>query len=123
MEIASHRWLNGRWIIGGALIALGILFLLMNVGVIDKVPIWNIWKYWPVVLIAMGVNKLFTPYNRAEGFWLLSLGVWFQVSLMHLWGFGFHDTWPGILIALGIFWMWGALERESRRKKAAEQLQ
>jgi hypothetical protein len=115
MDIASHRWFNGRWIVGGALITVGVLILMMNIGMVDRFPVW---KFWPVILMIVGLNKFTQPYNRAEGFWLFSLGAWLQVSLLRLWDLGFRDTWPALLIALGIFWMWGSIERESRRRKA-----
>lgn len=113
MDIASQRWSSGRWIVGGALIAVGIFLLLMNMGMIDRFPLW---KFWPIILMAVGVNKLLQPFHRAEGFWMLSLGVWLQVSFLRLWGYGFPDTWPFILIALGIFVMWGAFEREAKKR-------
>lgn len=105
------------WIIGGAFILLGMLFLLMNIGVIDRFPVW---KFWPLILIVLGIARMTQPYKRADGFWLLALGAWLQVSFLRLWGLGFGDTWPFLLIALGIFWMWGAVEKQAMRKQAEE---
>ena len=119
MDTVYRHWLRGRWIIGGALIIIGVFFLLMNVGIVERFPIW---KFWPIILIALGINKVVQPFHRAEGFWLMAIGVWLQVSFLRLWELGFLDTWPAVLIALGIFWMWESLEKDSRKRKIAEQM-
>lgn len=120
MEVTSHRWSSGRWFIGGTLIALGILFLLMNVGMIER---FQIWKFWPVILIVIGANKFVQPYRRAEGYWMIALGAWLQWSVLRVYGYGFHDTWPVVIILFGIYLLWESIERESRRRQAQEQFQ
>jgi hypothetical protein len=43
-------------IVGGLiLIAIGSIFLLNN---LDIIYIHDVWKYWPVILIVIGVGKL-----------------------------------------------------------------
>jgi hypothetical protein len=44
-----------RLVIGVSLIAAGVLFTLHNFGVIE---IGNFWKFWPLVLVAVGLAKL-----------------------------------------------------------------
>lgn len=114
MEMSSDHSVSGRWVIGGVLISLGLLFLLMNVGIVER---FHFWEFWPVVLMIIGINKFLQPYHRAEGFWMIALGVWFLVWTLNLGGLGFGDTWPAVLIALGIYWMWESFEKESRRQK------
>lgn len=118
MDITSQRWLSGRWFIGGALIAVGLIILLMNIGMIDRFPIW---KFWPVALIVAGVSRFFQPYHRAEGFWIMAIGIICQWSFLRIGGLGWGDTWPAFLIALGVFQMWESLEKESQRRKMQEQ--
>ena len=113
MNISSDHSIGGRWIVGGALISVGILFLLMNVGIIER---FHLWQFWPVILMVIGINKFLQPYHHAEGFWLFFLGVWLQVSILHIWDLGFRDTWPAVLVGLGIYWMWESFEKESRRR-------
>lgn len=113
MEMTSHRWDGGRLFIGGLLIALGLVFLLMNLEVIGR---FSIWRFWPLILVAIGINKLFQPFHRAEGFWLLALGIWMQWNVLDLLGYSWGDTWPAALILLGIYWMWESFEKEARRK-------
>lgn len=113
MAASSNGSISSRWIIGGVLIAIGILFLLMNIGLIDR---FHFWEFWPVVFIVVGITKMLHPGNRALGFWFFALGVWMQISTLRLWGFGWNDSWPLIIIAVGIFWIWNALEKDSLRK-------
>lgn len=120
MELAPHRSFNSRWLVGGILIAIGVALFLMNIGVIAKVHIWN---YWPVIFFVIGANKITEPYNRSEGFWWLGLGFWFLVNTLELWDLHWRDTWPAVLVLLGITWMWESFERESRRKAQAAQNQ
>ena len=119
MELTSYRWGSGRWLVGGALIMLGIAFLLMNFEIIDRYPIW---RFWPLILVAIGINKLNQPYHRAESFWLIGLGLWFQWNTLRLFGYTWRDTWPVALILLGLFWMFESFEKESRRRQAQNQL-
>ncbi len=53
MNPARFRW-------GILLILIGVLFLLNNIGTLDW-WMWNdIWSLWPLILIAIGVEKIFT---------------------------------------------------------------
>ena len=46
------------------LIALGVLFLLDNLAIIQNFSVGHLIKtYWPVILIWMGVEKLFRDFN------------------------------------------------------------
>lgn len=114
MEMAAQRWLNGRNIIGAALIVFGAIVLLMNIGILERFPVW---KFWPVILIVIGINKFVEPYKRAEGFWLIGLGIWLQWSVLRLYDYGFGDTWPVVLILFGVYQIWEAFERDARKKK------
>ena len=44
----------GGLIMGLVVIAVGVLFLLRNVGI---VYFEDIWQFWPVILIAIGISK------------------------------------------------------------------
>lgn len=119
MESVVQQKVNVRWLLGGALIALGMLILLMNVGVLER---FSVWRFWPLLLIVAGIARFVQSDKKSEGFWFVALGVWLQVSLLRLWDLSFGETWPAIVIALGIFIMWESLEREARRRKAEQAL-
>ena len=49
------EWHRGGVTGGLILIAVGTIFLMNN---LDLLQIHELWKYWPVILIAIGVAKL-----------------------------------------------------------------
>lgn len=55
---------------GIILIFIGTIFLLENYNLIDFH--WNyVWKFWPVILIIMGINIIFSRSETAIGRWLV----------------------------------------------------
>lgn len=87
------------------LIALGVIFLLSNLGVVSG-DVWSLLlRLWPVLLVAWGLDGLLRRQGIALGVFLTGLGVVFLLS-----NFGFLAvdiwyvllrTWPVFLIALG----------------------
>ena len=52
---AGRRWASGSSLFGGVLIGIGVLFLLINLGVLN----WWRWDiFWPLIIIAVGVAIL-----------------------------------------------------------------
>lgn len=110
-EARRQEWLDrhqrpanplGGAIIGLFLIAVGGLFLLRNLGIFY---FDNVWDYWPVILIALGLSKLVTPrsgHDVIPGAVLMMLGAIFllrNLGFIHgnIGGF----IWSGALIAVG----------------------
>jgi hypothetical protein len=110
----SDRW-NQRWeqraqrrrdrhngphavFVGIIIIGVGALFLLQNLGV---VYVQDIWQYWPVILLALGISKL------AENEWTAGLvltvigGVFLARNLGYIYGGVWQYLWPLIVIAAG----------------------
>ncbi len=122
MEIGSdgriitprRGWKAGSRLIPGLVIALlGVLLTLDNLGVFE---IERLWRFWPVILIAFGMHRLWEKPARRRGFGfvLLVIGIalqlrnfgWMPLNLRHL-----EQYWPLILVVLGIHMIW-----RSRRK-------
>lgn len=85
---------------GLALIGIGGLFLLRNMGILF---FDNIWSYWPVILIALGVSKLIAGgHSVIPGAVLTAIGSIFllrNLDIIH--GNIGSYIWPAILIAVG----------------------
>lgn len=93
------------------LIGIGVIFLLDNLGF---VRFGAVARLWPVVLIVLGVLLLFRHHEtgcqcercRARGLMgpavLITLGVLFLAESIGAYRFGFHRTWPLLLIVIGI---------------------
>lgn len=88
------------------LIILGAVFLLSNLGVLDE-NIWdNIWRYWPVLLIAIGLDGLFRRNEIAGPVFMIGLGILFLLSSAGWIGWQSWNLlwrlWPILLVAVGI---------------------
>ncbi|MEN8154819.1 MAG: DUF5668 domain-containing protein [Acidobacteriota bacterium] len=101
MEEKKKFVFDTRVIVGILIIAAGVILLMGTLGYdID----FNIWDFWPVILIAIGLKKIVSPQQSGEmlwGFFLLALGVLFQLSKLDYIDFYFQDIWPFILIFIG----------------------
>ncbi|MCH7754767.1 hypothetical protein IH970_06545 [candidate division KSB1 bacterium] len=105
MENSSGTRVNKRgpnfWL-AVILIAVGVLFLLDNLNVLD---IGNFWEFWPVILIAVGLMKL-TGSNfqdKSSASVLIGIGLLFLLlNLDILYWDEIWQFWPLILILIGV---------------------
>ncbi len=99
----STRSPRSQFFLAVILIAAGTLLFLDNIGV---VPIHNIWDFWPVILIAVGISKFTCPTapQRLWGAFLILFGVLFLLLSLHVFVIRSWDrSWPLslLLIAFG----------------------
>ena len=113
MERRQERWARrgnmcgpnatGGMIIGLCVIAVGVLFLLRNVGILY---FDDIWQYWPVILIVVGLSKLANTHSASQvtsGLIIGGLGTIFLLrNLGYIYGDIWQYIWPGVLIAVGL---------------------
>jgi len=97
----------GRHLVAGVIfVAIGVVFLLGNMGVLDAD---RILRYWPVILVAIGVFRLVEAgpnYRQSSGiFWLVTGGLLLMGSLGIL-RVGMRDFWPLLLIGFGSLMLW-----------------
>jgi uncharacterized membrane protein YccC len=114
-EHTSPR-LRGSLIAGALLLITGFLFLLSNFDVIGLGPLSH---YWPMIIIAIGTTKIFTAEDaveRRKGSWWILIGCWLLVSTVHVFGLSFHNSWPLLLIILGVNSIWKALQPQSEER-------
>ena len=65
-EVDYGRHKGGGYLAGFFLIFIGLVFLLNNLGFLPN-SIWNeIWKFWPLIIIIIGIQVLFgkSPFAR-----------------------------------------------------------
>jgi len=102
MEEKRSNIFNLTLIIGLIIIIAGVLALLKNLDY--DIPI-NIWAFWPVIIIAIGLSKLIQPReyrNTIGASVLLIIGVLFLLNNLDIIRFGFRELWPIILILVGL---------------------
>jgi hypothetical protein len=88
------------------LIAVGVVFLLSNLGLVDK-DIWqNFWKLWPLIFIAIGLDSLFRRNEIAGPVFMIGLGTLILLNSVGLIGWRIWDIlwrlWPVLLVAIGL---------------------
>lgn len=99
-----HRHDKGdsRIIIGILIVIAGVLALLNNIGVIHNL---NIWDYWPVILILVGIGRFFRPFDGGgqyiEGLILIAIGALILMNNLDYIDFNIGTYWPILLILVG----------------------
>lgn len=85
--------------IGLLLIALGGIFLADQLALGDAFG-----RYWPALLIVLGIGHLFSRERRGGVPWLLVIGV---LMLLHTTDvLRLSDSWPLFIVAAGLGFMW-----------------
>jgi predicted membrane protein len=100
-----------RLFVGLVILALGSLALLDNFGVVRIV---NVWRMWPLILVAVGMAKLLQArgsHGRFPGALFLIVGLWLLGQNLGVWPYSLGQLWPLLVVALGVFLVWGALGR------------
>lgn len=91
---------DGVWW-GLILLTLGGMFLLSNVGLVDRGLIKQWWVVFPIVF---GIGRLVSARTAkavSEGVFLLLIGVWFLIAVTEWMGLTWRSSWPLALIAVG----------------------
>jgi len=102
-RIRRQRHSRGHRLTWGViLLVLGAVLLAGNLGYM--VP-REIWRYWPFLLLGLGVSRLLLPNDhdgRRGGFWLIVVGLYGWVSEWHVLGLEWGTAWPLFVIAAGV---------------------
>jgi len=106
----SHGFRSNPGIIPAlAVIAVGVLFLLNNLNVFF---LHDIWRFWPVALLAVGLAKLVDSQSdgdRTGGVVLVIVGAIFLARNLGILYLTWNDVWPLILIGAGVLMLWNRL--------------
>jgi predicted membrane protein len=88
--------------IGVAIIIAGVVLFMDNaLGFNFRV---NLFDFWPLILIAFGLNSLVQPKEVRQPVWgwiLVGVGSLFMLDNLHIIYFDFSDLWPLLLILIG----------------------
>ena len=110
--IAAGIHLRGRGTSGlfwGAFLVLGgVALLLDHMGFIS---VDRLWRFWPLLLICVGIPNFMRREHRLWGILLITAGVLLQLNELGVAHSSWNDVWPVLLIAAGLMLMWGALEK------------
>jgi predicted membrane protein len=107
-----HGMHGGSGVIAGAVIVgVGLILLLDNMGILHAD---NLWRYWPVILIAVGAGRVMESHRPAALVWggMISLiGLLFLLDNLHILSFSFNMIWPLAVIAFGVSMLLRSAER------------
>ena len=102
-----YRHSPSRHLFSGALfVGIGVLFLLGNIGLVD---VDRVLRFWPVILIALGVFRLVEyrdDFAHSSGIFWIVVGSLFLLGSLGLLQLAFHQLWPVVLIGLGCLMLW-----------------
>jgi predicted membrane protein len=103
------RPLPSQWgLFSGGIIALiGLIILLDNMGFH---LFSHIYRFWPMILILVGIWNLSCKSGRVFGVVLLIFGVFFQLDTLGIAHFTWGAIWPMAIIGAGILVMWSSLQ-------------
>jgi predicted membrane protein len=109
--IRRHRPPTAGIIIAVLMIAAGVLLFLDNMGMFH---IYNVWRLWPVALIAVGFSKLFDARGAGGRVWavlVMAAGAVFLLDNLGIWRTNWGMIWPLALVGVGISMLFHAFER------------
>jgi len=98
---------SGGIIPGMILVTVGAIFLLDHMGIIRAD---NVWKFWPMILIAIGFGKIFKQDARAIGIGFLLVGLLLQAHELGFTRLSWDTIWPFALIVVGALMIWSRFE-------------
>ena len=93
---------NLKVIVGLVVICAGVLFLLENLGVAIRI---NLWDFWPVALILIGLSHISRNNETRNGFSgaiFVIVGILFLLNNLNIIVFNVGTFWPIIIIIFGI---------------------
>ena len=96
----ARKHIDGNQIFWGLLlVAAGLFLLLGRLGIADFS--WTLRRFWPLIVVIIGISKLFHRRSVWGGLWMITLGAWLQAVTLHYRGFTYESSWPLLLVILG----------------------
>jgi hypothetical protein len=99
----TQRIPAGRLALGILLVVFGVSTFLSSIDVVDT---RNLWRFWPLFLIVLGIVSEFDAIRlrRGDRSWLLiAIGTWFLVGNFHMWGLSHGRALPIAVVIAGAF--------------------
>jgi predicted membrane protein len=98
---------------GGAICVVGVILLLDHLGLVAA---GDLWRFWPMLMIVVGVIHMTQAGKRAWGAFLVVAGALFQLDNLGIIRFRWAEFWPLAIIAAGVMMIWGSIETRRRRR-------
>jgi predicted membrane protein len=99
-------------IFGGIVCLVGVLLLLDHLGFIS---VDHLWRFWPVIPMAIGAAHLTEPGRRQWGAIVLLVGTLFLLDSLGILHFHWSELWPLVIIGVGGVMIWNSIAGQRRR--------
>jgi predicted membrane protein len=102
MDNNDHAFFAPRLVLGAAIILVGVLFLLGNMGIINP---HDYLHFWPAILVVIGIAYLLQCQRGPGKVWgiiLIFIGSAMLLDRLYFIDFNLWDYWPLILVFVGI---------------------
>ena len=109
----------GGTLVGLTMMAIGVVLLLDQTGVVAGLG----WRHiWPVVLIGLGLVRLAFPREdgHRDGGWMVLIGALLLMDQLRV--LRFRESWPLFIVGIGISMVWNELARR-RRPRLSERVE
>jgi predicted membrane protein len=109
-----HSGMSGM-LLGGLIVAAGLVLLLDNLNIVG---VYDIWRFWPVVLVIVGVSKALESRSSSGQVWggfIAVIGLIFLADTFQIRIFDFDISeiiWPLAIIGFGVFMLIRGLDRK-----------
>jgi predicted membrane protein len=107
LKMGPGRKQRGGLFWGAVLTLGGFALLLDQMGIIS---VERLWRFWPMILIFIGLWNLACQSGRVFGAVMVILGVLFQLDTLGIAHFSWGQLWPLAIIAAGVLIMWSSLQ-------------
>ena len=103
-------------VVGALIVVVGILLLLQNLNIPG---IHDIWRFWPVALIVLGLVRLAEPWRPTALLWsgvLILVGAFLLIDNLDIIHIDFGDfIWPLLVIVFGVSLLVRNMENRAAR--------
>ena len=93
---------NGKTMVRGLMLGVGGVLLLDRMHLATIGPLWRL---WPISVIGVGLSKILRPEEvqcSQSGLLMIFIGALYLLVNFGLFGLTFGNSWPLILVALGL---------------------
>jgi predicted membrane protein len=99
-------------IFGAVVCLVGVLLLLDHLGILN---VDHLWRFWPLIPMAVGAAHLAQPGRRQWGAFVLLIGTLFLLDSLAIMHFHWSEIWPVVIIGVGGMMIWNSIEGQHRR--------
>ncbi len=103
MSAEEIKMAHGQLLAGLVVVVVGLILFTVRISGFG-INGWSL--FWPLIVIAVGVGQLSDSGNgrrgRGSGLAIIVAGVWLLFNSLGLFGFTYGDSWPVLLIFLGL---------------------